>query len=232
MRIPCSPLMVAVAIAAPAVAAAPASAQDGGQAGPQPVAFAADLAGATTYAPVPVAPLAALAPQTPSQPQLMSDADLDSARGGFMTAAGVTFGFGVVVRSYVSDQLALQTQLTWTSSGAKTQQTYYGAPGVMDLASAMAALFASGIDLRNLNTTGGFALIDADGATAILHNITSSQMQNLIINNADNRHIRQDMELNLVLPDLARIQADSRSYSYGAHISRDIDWAGLRSVGF
>lgn len=229
MRILCSPLMAVLSMAAPVATAAPASAQS--------VALAAELVGDTAYGSAFVAQAlpageASGKAEAPSEPVIMTDADLDAARGGYMTAAGVTFGFGVVVRSYVSDQLALQTQLTWTPTGTQTQQTYYGAPGAMDLAGAMAALFASGIDLRNLNATGGLALIDADGATAILHNVAASQLQNLIINNADGRHIRQDMELNLVLPDLARIQADSRSHGYGAHVSRDIDWAGLRSLGF
>jgi hypothetical protein len=102
---------------------------------------------------------------------------------------------------------------------------------VADLAGAMASLVAGGIDLRGLNNTGGVAVVDGSGATAILHNITTSQLQNLIINNADNRNIRQDMELNLVLPDLATIQTNSQMHNYGSNIVRDIDWAGLRSLG-
>jgi len=90
---------------------------------------------------------------------------------------------------------------------------------------------AGGIDLRGLNNTGGGAGVDGSGGTAILHNITTSQLQNLIINNADNRNIRQDMELNLVLPDLATIQTNSQMHNYGSNIARDIDWAGLRSLG-
>lgn len=148
-----------------------------------------------------------------------------------MTVAGFTFGFGVVVRSYVNDQLALQTQLTWTPTGAMTEQVQHNVPGVSDLAGAMAGLMAGGVDLRGLNNAGGVAVIDGNGATAILHNITTSQLQNLIINNADNRDIRQDMELNLVLPDLGMIQTNSQRYNYGSNIARDIDWAGLRSPG-
>ncbi len=39
------------------------------------------------------------------------------------------------------------------------------------------------------------------------------------------------MELNLVLPDLATIQTNSQMHNYGSNIARDIDWAGLRSLG-
>lgn len=204
----------------------------------QSVAFAAELAGAPFQEPFPQ-PLAP--PQNPSPlaatvglaagPQAMTEADMSESRGGFLTAAGYTFGFGVVVRSYVNDQLALQTQLTWSPTGPVTQQMQHDVPGVTDLAGAMASLMAAGIDLRGLNNAGGVAVVDGQGATAILHNITTSQLQNLLINNADNRNIRQDMELTLVLPDLSAIQADSRMHGYGANIARDIDWAGLRSLG-
>jgi len=86
--------------------------------------------------------------------------------------------------------------------------------------------------MAGLQNGGCVAVVDTDGATEILHNITTSQLQNLIINKADNRNIRQDMELNLILPDLATIQMDSRMQNYGSHILRDIDWAGLRGLGF
>jgi len=213
---------------APVSLAAPVSAES--------VAFTAELVGDASVEPFVIPPPAASAPVAPphvvmSGPQVMTDADMSEARGGFMTVGGFTFGFGVVVRSYVNDQLALQTQLTWTPTGPVSHQVQHNVPSVADLAGAMASLVAGGIDLRGLNNTGGVAVVDGSGATAILHNITTSQLQNLIINNADNRNIRQDMELNLVLPDLATIQANSQMHNYGSNIARDIDWAGLRSLG-
>lgn len=224
MRNARSSMLFAMSFGALAVVAAPASAQS--------VSFVADLGGDPALDPVGDPPPASLALEPLVGPRPMTDEDLSEARGGFMTAGGFTFGFGVVVRSYVNDQLALQTKLTWTPSGPETQQTRHSVPGVTDLAQAMEDLVAGGIDLGGLTGAGGgLAVIDSDGATAILHNITTHQLQNLIINNADNRNIRQDMELNLILPDLAKIQSDSRFYSYGSQIARDIDWAGLRGLG-
>ena len=227
MRRARSSLLMTISLAAPICVAAPAGAQS--------AAFAAELAGGHLSEPS-GAPLQASAPPAltvtlPDGPRMMTDADMAEARGGFMTVAGFTFGFGVVVRSYVNGQLALQTQLTWTPTGAMTEQVQHNVPGVSDLASAMAGLMAGGVDLRGLNNAGGVAVIDGNGATAILHNITTSQLQNLIINNADNRNIRQDMELNLVLPDLGMIQTNSQRHNYGSNIASDIDWAGLRSLG-
>lgn len=236
MRSARSSMLLAMTLLGPAFAATPASAQS--------IAFVSELMGDPSVDSVadPMAdpssdfgagpPLALAAAPALAGPRTMTDHDLAEARGGFMTAGGFTFNFGVVVRSYVNDKLALQTQLTWTPTGPVTQQTQYSVPGVEDLAVAMADLAAGGIDLAGLQNVGGVAMVDSDGATAILHNITTSQLQNLIINNADNRNIRQDMELNLILPDLATIQMDSRMQNYSSHILRDIDWAGLTGLGF
>ncbi|AYG94329.1 hypothetical protein D8I30_03365 [Brevundimonas naejangsanensis] len=222
-------MLLAMIFLGPALVPASASAQA--------ISFVADLGGDPALDPVLDRPVDRPAPEVFAAvagpgPQAMTDDDLAEARGGFMTAGGFTFGFGAVVRSYVNGQLALKTQLTWTPAGPVTQQTQHSVPGVQDLASAMQGLAAGGIDLSGLQNAGGVAVIDSDGATAILHNITTSQLQNLIINNADNRNIRQEMELNLFLPDLAAIQADSRMQNYGSQILRDIDWAGLRGTGF
>lgn len=223
MRSARSSMLLAMTLLAPAFAATPAAAQS--------VAFVSDLVGDAAFDPAADHLLEPPAQALLAGPRAMSDDELSEARGGFMTAGGLTFGFGVVVRSYINDQLALQTQLTWTPTGPETLQTHHAVPGVTDLAAAMENLVAGGIDLRGLSNTGGVAVIDSDGATAVLHNITTSQLQNLIINNADNRNIRQDMELNLVLPDLATIQSNSRFQSYGAQIVRDMDWAGLAGLG-
>ena len=47
-----------------------------------------------------------------------SDTELAAARGGFLTADGVTFDLGAIITTYQDGQLALQTQLTWTPTGA------------------------------------------------------------------------------------------------------------------
>jgi hypothetical protein len=165
-------------------------------------------------------------------PQALSDEDLSVLRGGFITTNGFTFGFGVVIRSYINDKLALQTQLTWTPTGAVTQQTRGDVPGAMDLASAMTALLNSGIDLTGLNgVSGGVAVIDGNGATALIHNVTTGQLQNLMVNSANNRNLRQDMELNLYLPDLAAMQAATSAQQRAAQITYDLNTSLVGSLG-
>ena len=165
-------------------------------------------------------------------PQPLSDDELSGLRGGFITTNGFTFGFGVVIRSYVDNRLALQTRMTWTPTGPVTEQIRGDVPGVTDLASALTSLLNSGIDLRGLaGTTGGVALVDGNGATALIHNVTSGQLQNLIVNNANNRNLRQDMELNLYLPDLAAMQSATSTQQRAAQMTYDLNTSLVGSLG-
>ena len=165
-------------------------------------------------------------------PQALSDEELSGLRGGFLTANGFTFGFGVVIRSYIDDQLALQTRLTWTPTGPFTEQVRGDVPGVMDLASAMTSLLNSGIDLTGIRgASGGIALVDGHGATALIHNVTTGQLQNLIVNSASNRNLRQDMELNLFLPDLAAMQSASTAQQRVTQMTYDLNTSLVGSLG-
>lgn len=211
-------LLFALTALAPAVMTSSASAQ----------AFLAQTSLAQLYA-AQTAPTAALASEGP---QALSDEELSGLRGGFITTNGFTFGFGVVIRSYVDDRLALETRMTWTPTGPATEQTRGDVPGMTDLASALTSLLNSGIDLRNLGgTSGGVALVSDDGATALIHNVTSGQLQNLIVNNASNRDLRQDMELNLYLPDLATMQAASSAHARAAQLTYDLNTSLVGALG-
>ena len=172
-----------------------------------------------------VSPLSAHA-QDPSR---MSDAELQDLRGGFVVANGVTLDFGAVVRTYVDGQLALESRLTWTESGAVTSRTGGQIAGAVDLAAAMDAAMAQGLDLSGLKDGHGILLSDANGATALVQNLQGG-IQNLIVNNADGRDLRQEIEVTLTLPDLASMQ---RSYSIerlGAQIGQDVNATLLQSL--
>lgn len=169
---------------------------------------------------------------TPQGVQSLSDEELSGLRGGFITTNGFTFGFGVVIRSYINDQLALQTRLTWTPTGPLTEQVRGDVPGLTDLASAMTAMLNSGIDLRGLSgTSGGVALVSGEGATALIHNVTTGQLQNLIVNSASDRNLRQDMELNLYLPDLAAMQTANSAQQQVSQLTHDLNTSLVGSLG-
>lgn len=151
----------------------------------------------------------------------MADSDLALHRGGFVTAGGVTLGFGAVMRTYVDGQLALEGRLTWTPEGAVTESG--GAP--IDVAAALAA----GLDLRGLLDGQGVLLGGDKGATAVLQSFEGG-VRNLIVNNADGRSIRQETELTLSLPDLAAMQRGYAVERLGGQISADIQSALLPAL--
>jgi hypothetical protein len=176
-----------------------------------------------------LAALLAPAPARAQDPRPMSMDELADARGGFIVANGVTLGFGATVRTFVDGQLALESRLTWTETGAVTEHSG-GLEGAADLASAIDAALAQGLDLEGLQNGQGLLLSDASGATALVHNLRNGSIQNLIVNNASGRDLRQEIEITLTLPDLASMQ---RQYSFdriGSQIGQDMNSALLQAL--
>lgn len=160
----------------------------------------------------------------------ISDAELGDLRGGFLMAGGVTFDFGAVVRTYVNGQLALESRLTWTETGPATAQSLGNIPGAVDLGAALDQALAAGLDINALQGGQGILLSDASGATALVQNIQSG-VQNLIINNADGRDLRQEVEVTLTLPNLETMQREYSLDRLGSAISQDINASLLSSMG-
>jgi hypothetical protein len=158
----------------------------------------------------------------------MSDDELAETRGGYLTAGGVVFDFGAVVRTFVDGELALETRLTWTPQGPVTEQAAGALPGWIPLTAGQ----IGGLDLSGLPAGAeGLVLNDASGTTALVHNVMNGQLQNLVINAADNRDIRQDMQLMLTLPNLEAMQRDFVMTRLGEQISQDMDWSSIRGPG-
>lgn len=158
----------------------------------------------------------------------MSDEELSDMRGGFMTAGGVVFDFGAVVRTYVSGELALETRLTWTPTGPVTEQVTGSLPGWTPLTPGQ----VGGLDLTGLAPgSSGLVLTDANGTTALVHSVMNGHLQNLVLNAADNRDIRQDMQVTLALPNFDTMRQDFALARLGSQIAQDMDWGGIRGTG-
>ena len=103
------------------------------------------------------------------------------------------------------------------------------------IGTALALPSAGWVVLENLRgitgTGGGVALVDGNGATALIHNVTTGQLQNLIVNSANNRNLRQDMELNLYLPDLAAMQSASSAQQRAAQMTYDLNTTLVGALG-
>ncbi|MGH7027299.1 hypothetical protein [Brevundimonas sp.] len=162
----------------------------------------------------------------------LTDEELADMRGGFLTAGGVVFDFGAIVRTYVGGALALETRLTWTPSGPVTTQVTGALPGWASLADGAAAAQAGGLDLTGLPPgSSGLVLTDANGSTALIHNVMNGQLQNMVLNAANNRDIHQDMQVMLTLPNFDAMQRDFSLSRLGSQISGDLDWGSVQGVG-
>lgn len=164
--------------------------------------------------------------QLPSTPPLAS-AELAELRGGFLVAGGIQLDFGAVVRTYVDGQLALESRLQWTDQGAVTTQNLGSVPGAVDLAGAMDQALKAGLDIEALGSGQGVLLADGSGATALIQNIGRDGIQNVIVNNADGRNLRQEVEINLALPQLGALQAGSMRDRLSTQMSNDLAAASL-----
>lgn len=151
----------------------------------------------------------------------LPDAELAELRGGWITAGGMSFDFGVVLRTFVEDQLAMETRLTWTPSGPATERWRDPAQGV-DLAEAMDDLAEQGMDLSSLAGVDGLVLEGDGGQTVVLHAIGEGAIQNLVLNTASNRDIRQDTQINLAVDDLPGLQREVSFQRLGGEIGREI----------
>lgn len=127
-------------------------------------------------------------------------AELDNQRGGFLTPTGLEVSFGAVVSTYVDGNLALQTQFTLTDQGLE-QTTTAGLPGnVTDAATG------AGINLGGLGGEGVYVPGD-NGGTVVLHGLDASHLTGMILNTADNRDIRQQVDMTVGIEALDQLQS-------------------------
>jgi hypothetical protein len=154
--------------------------------------------------------------------ELMADSEMAELRGGIRLPNGVDLTLGAIVTTYSNGVPVLQTQLNWTDAGTVVDQTI-GAIGedISDMTPEQRE--ALGID----GMTGGVVIDDADGVTALVHNVTDGSLQNVIINNADGRNLRQDIAVTLALPNFETMQGVIALQQLGLRIDRD-----LRGISF
>lgn len=137
--------------------------------------------------------LASAPPLASAGPAALSDDELDGQRGGLRTPIGLDVGFGASVRTFVDGALVFESRLTWTEGGLRSEEV------VNDLSSI------TGAPVR-LGVLGGIVANPPGGATTVIHNLAMDRIANMVINTADNRTIRQETNITLVLPQLMEIQ--------------------------
>lgn len=152
-----------------------------------------------------------------------SDAELADARGGFVTADGVSFDLGAVIRTYQNGELALMSQLTWTPQGAiTTHSTADPYSGAAQAAQAAADHLAQ----------GGVSVTDATGSTAILHDLAGANLRSLVVTTASDTRFLQDIQVTITLPGFESMQAglafDRLGLRLGAELNALLGAAGGR----
>lgn len=151
--------------------------------------------------------LAGAPPLASAETAILSDEELDGQRGGLRTPMGLDVGFGASVKTFVDGTLALETRITWTDTGLQSEQ----------VVNALSSIAGAPVRLGTLSdgtlqsvTAGGMT-----GGTTLVHDLTMDRIASLVINTADNRTIRQETDVTLVLPQLVdfqqRIAADRLS---------------------
>ncbi len=170
-----------------------------------------------------VAPAMARAETTAERSAALTDTELERVRGGYLSANGITFGFGASVSTYVDGSLALQTRLTATDDGLLQSQVAGAAPGAIpfDAAAAQAAGLAGLIGQ-------GVVLGGQGGATTIVHNLTGDQILNVVVNGASNRTITQNTAVTLTLPAFNQLQQSAAAQQLNASL---LSAVGVGAVG-
>lgn len=151
----------------------------------------------------------------------MQAGELEALRGGLRTPTGVEFGFGAVVRSYVDGALALETQLTWTDQGVIQLETARAAGGL--------SLEAAGVGIPANSGWTGLVLPGDGGSTALLQALDAGLVNNVVLNTANNRDIRQETLITLNLPALDQIQRDAVTARLGMEMNNAVG-AALANV--
>lgn len=139
------------------------------------------------------------------------DDELARYRGGFEWQ-GVKIGLGAEIRTFLNGELVLQTNISWTPTGAQTTQYVSGALTQVDAAQLQAGLLSTGgITMR----VGDQSVYLANqGQTAFIQS-TDGGFQNILINRANNISAREEIDATLDLQNFGQFQQQAASSRIG-----------------
>jgi len=150
--------------------------------------------------------------------EVMAEDELEAHRGGF-EIAGLDINFGAVVTTFSNGVPVLTTTLTWTDAGAIIDQTVGNIGQSID---ELTDDQLTALGLEDLDGLGGVVIEDEDGVTALVHNITEGALQNIIINSATGRDLRQEIDVTLEIPGFDLMQDSLRTELFGFQITDDL----------
>ena len=150
---------------------------------------------------------------------VMDDLEMQDLRGG-IAVNGIEIGFGAVVTTILNGVPVLTTNLTITDAGAIVEQTMATVgQNLQDMTpEALTALGLEGLG----DEASGIVIEDESGVTALVHNVTNSALQNIIVNSATGRDISQNIDVTLTLPGFEFIQAELMLERFGMRLHDDL----------
>lgn len=158
---------------------------------------------------------------------IVPDEELAQARGGFAWQ-GVEIGLGAEIRTYLGGALVLQTNISWSASGAHRSQIVSGALTPADAEQLQAGILTGGGIRMQVGTQSVF--LANGGETAIFHG-TDGTIQNILINRASNISARQEVDVTLDLHNFGQFQQQTNQARVGDAIGDTMGLATLGALG-
>ena len=152
--------------------------------------------------------------------EVMDASEMGELRGGLAVAPGLEVNFGAVITTYVNGTPALTTNLTWTDTGQFVEQTIGEVGQSLD---SLTSEQRAELGLDGMENNGGIVIADADGVTALVHNVTEGALQNIIINTAAGRDLHQEVDVTLTLPGFETMQDALLLERIGIRLGADLD---------
>lgn len=121
--------------------------------------------------------------------ETLSDELLAEQRGGFVFQ-GMVIAFGADIRSYVNDELALRTIISWTAEGQTIERFVSPSLTAVDAAHIQGGILTSGGISMRIGDQSVF--LANNGQTALVH--SNDAIQNILINTASNVSLNQQVD--------------------------------------
>lgn len=151
--------------------------------------------------------------------ETVSLTEMSDIRGGF-NVGGLEMAIGANIRTFVDGALVLESVARVTPSGLASQQVSSTAspPGGgvtfnfgRETDVALQEVAPSNVDLGALASDNGVAINDSNGFSAALHRITQNQILGVIVNTADGRSLRQELNIEITVQNFGSFQQSVRN---------------------
>lgn len=164
---------------------------------------------------------------------IISNDELAELRGGF-EISGLQINIGANIRTFIDGAQVLESIVNLTGSNVtaggqlpvNTVLNSTNLPGLQIVDSSTGGLaglsdqIPDQVDLGALNDANGVILNDNKGFTAALHQINKSQIISALVNTANGRQLRQEVDVIVDIANFRQFQAMARSALKAGALSR------------